>query len=551
MRSTALVAVPLLATLLVARDEAQQPLASGQLGDDETRAISYDRDQYIEKIMKDWHVPGLAVAVVNGNDTWSKGYGYATLNTTPVTPHTLFYAGSTTKSFTAAGISLLVDNSTFPDLTWTTPVSSVLRDDFVLSDTWATAHITLEDVLSHRTGYPRHDLASALTARETTRMLRHLPMSAEPRARFQYCNKMFGVMGHLIETLTGEWLGDFFRARLWEPMGMNETYFSLADAENSVLDLASEYFYDYTGGKHYPVPHKPRSGEEGAGSIISNVLDYAKYLRVMMNEEDPISASGHRELKTPRSLYAISQRPFTGPLTYGLGWVAGVLGGEVVYFHSGQVTEHVSMMMMIPARKVAVSVMSNTESLAASLIALHILYEKLGIPEDKRDDLDLNDKWKRDRKTQQKQRENCDKDIYPSAPHPPMLPSVPLADHTGEYANPGYGKVTVDLYCPDAVSMLRGPRGSRDRGCQLRVLGVAGAAIDYLKLMVYLAPKSGNYWVGRAYIEAGDVRQVDTPAWCMRAEFEIDVSGGVKRFRLDVRLEGDNVPLVWFDRVDN
>ncbi|KXH59769.1 hypothetical protein CSAL01_06418 [Colletotrichum salicis] len=104
-----------------------------------------------------------------------RGYGYAVLNSTPVTPHTLYYTGSTTKSFTAAGISLLIDNanatsSVYPGLIWKTPVSDILSDDFVLSDDWATAHITLEDALSHRTGYPRHDMASATTAQGATRL---------------------------------------------------------------------------------------------------------------------------------------------------------------------------------------------------------------------------------------------------------------------------------------------------------------------------------------------------------------------------------------------
>lgn len=57
-----------------------------------------------------------------------------------MTPETLFYTGSTTKSFTAAGLSLLVDNSSdYGSIRWETPISQLLRDDFVLSDDWATA----------------------------------------------------------------------------------------------------------------------------------------------------------------------------------------------------------------------------------------------------------------------------------------------------------------------------------------------------------------------------------------------------------------------------
>jgi CubicO group peptidase (beta-lactamase class C family) len=73
-----------------------------------------------------------------------------------VTPSTLFNCGSLSKAFTAAAISLLVDdNENHPTIQWTAPVSSILQDDFVLSDTQATKEVTIEDMLSHRTGMPR------------------------------------------------------------------------------------------------------------------------------------------------------------------------------------------------------------------------------------------------------------------------------------------------------------------------------------------------------------------------------------------------------------
>ncbi|KAH0441187.1 hypothetical protein CcaCcLH18_02097 [Colletotrichum camelliae] len=515
--------------------------------------LSSDIGAYIEGLMKEWHVPGLSVAVVDGDKTWAKGYGYAVLNSTPATPHTLFYTGSTTKSFTAAGLSLLVDNST--SLTWTTPVSSVL-DDFVLSDAWATAHVTLEDALSHRTGYPRHDLATSASAREMVRNLRNLPMSAEPRARFQYCNKMFGVMGYLIETLTGQWLGDFLRERLWEPMGMGETYFSLGDAEGSGLVLANEYVYDPVQGKHLQVPHKPWTAEEGAGSIISNILDYAKYLRVMMNEDAPLSKDGHREVKTPRSFSSMSEPPFVGPVTYAFGWNQAVFEGERAYFHSGQVNQFVSIMIMIPSKKFAVTVMSNTESPAIELIAHHLLYEHFGVPKDKR--LDLNKQYKSQKKSQQKYLKNCGDYIYPSVPEPPLLPTLPISDHIGEYSDPGYGTVRVDLHCEDAEPSFLGYNGKNTEQCKLRVLNVAGVVWAFMKPVLYLEPKSGNYWVGRLYMEAGDAKNVTTPSICMRAEFKVDVAGTVTELGLDLTLEnllegtpaGDG-PLVWFKRVED
>lgn len=59
------------------------------------------------------------------------------------------------KSFTAAAVALLVDdNEKYPELQWTTPVSKLLTEDFVLADQQHTENVTVEDILSHRSGMP-------------------------------------------------------------------------------------------------------------------------------------------------------------------------------------------------------------------------------------------------------------------------------------------------------------------------------------------------------------------------------------------------------------
>ncbi|KAG7082292.1 penicillin-binding protein [Colletotrichum scovillei] len=517
------------ATQALGQDIAQRPLHDEyQAIGDVPRVVSKDLDEFIERIREEWHAPGLAVAIVDGNNTWAKGYGYAVLNSTPVTPHTLYYTGSTTKSFTAAGISLLIDNasatsSVYPGLNWKTPVSHILRDDFVLSDEWATAHITLEDAMSHRTGYPSHDLAPATTAQGTTRLLRHLPMAAEPRTTFLYNNKMFGAMGYLIEVLTGSWLGDFFREYLWEPMGMNETYFSLKDAERSGLVLAKEYYYDPDDGSYLQLPHEPSSGEEGAGSIISNVLDYAKYLRIMMTESAPISKAGHREVKTPRTLVAPAMAPFTGPVSYALGWNTAILGGEQVYFHTGGVNMFISMMMMIPSQQIGVVVFTNTDVKAPQVIATHILSEHLGIPKYKRPD--MNEQYKDRKKAELEYLRTCASELYPSLPTPPLLPTLPIPDHVGEFHNTGYGTLEVVLDCLDFVEI-----------CELRVLGMGGEAFAHLAPMIYLEPMSGNHWLGRGYMGGKKAQTVGIPILCVPVEFKVDILGKVSQIGVGLRL---------------
>lgn len=231
-----------------------------------------------------------------------------------MTPDTLFYTGSTTKSFTAAGLSLLIDNSSsYSGISWQTPVSHLLRDDFVLSDEWATEHITLEDALSHRTGYPRHDLSIRNSTVQLVRSLRHLPMSAEPLARFQYNNMMYATAGYVLEKLTGLDLGAFFHEYLWGPTGMGGTFLDVFDPRlhEGGRALAKSYWWVNATQSYVLNPNIEgrMRGDAGAGAVISNVVDYTKYLRVMMAEAGPISKKGHLELKRPWSRKTLRRAP--------------------------------------------------------------------------------------------------------------------------------------------------------------------------------------------------------------------------------------------------
>ncbi|KXH59768.1 penicillin-binding protein [Colletotrichum salicis] len=303
---------------------------------------------------------------------------------------------------------------------------------------------------------------------------------------------MFGAMGYLIEVLTGLWLGDFFRE-----------YFGLV--------LAKEYYYNPVDGSYLELPYNPFFVEEGAGAIVSNVLDYAKYLRVMMTESAPISKAGHREVKTPRTIVAPAMAPHNGPVSYALGWLTAILGIEQVYFHNGQIDMFVLMMMMIPSQQIGVVVFINSGSQAPQVIATHILSEHLGIPENQRPD--MNRKYLERKKAQLEYLQVCAKNLFPSLPTPPLLPTVPIPDHIGEDHDAGYGTINVDLDCSCSVDK-----------CQLRILGMGGVGSAYLEPTIYLEPMSGNHWLGRAYMGGKKMEAIGLPMDCVPVEFKVEYS---------------------------
>jgi CubicO group peptidase (beta-lactamase class C family) len=317
------------------------------------------------------------------------------VNGTPVTPRTNFYTGSTTKAFTAAALALLVDDEKYQNVQWATPVNQLIHDDFVVADAWATDHLTLEDVLSHRTGLPHHDQshgrppatdeshdAPRAAVRDIVRQIRHLPLTAEPRTTFQYCNLMFVAAAHIIETLTGQWLGKFLRERIWEPLGMDGTYFATEDAKAASEPLAKGYRWDEHEEKYIDVPWMNLDGTSGAGSVISNVVDYSCWAQAVLEKAPPLSKRSWQELTTPRSL-VLAQEPMTGPLTYALGWYGGIYKGHRFLEHTGAMNAYGAEFILFPDLKYAVVGFANTAGssvFAERILLWRLIDDRLGIP---------------------------------------------------------------------------------------------------------------------------------------------------------------------------
>jgi len=376
---------------------------------------------------------------------------------TPVTSETIFFAASTTKAFTAAALSLLVvDNERYPQVQWTTPVCQLIRDDFVLQDEWATNHLTLEDILTHRTGMPSHDRALGFFTRaafskdkprpatkETVRLLRHLPSSKEPRTTFQYNNSMYDVAQHVVETLTGQWLGAFLRERIWLPLGMTGTYFGPGDASTGEEDLASGYYYDEDKKEYVIVPNLDEAAPSGAGAIISNGKDYTKWIRAVMTRSDVLPPSAWSELFKPRMLTP-DTKPFTGPYAYSLGWRTGVYHGHRFYQHSGGLDAYSTWVIILPDLAFGVVVFANTAGSGAYVVrslAWHLVEEKLRIPVAERFG------WKEQGKQAIKEGiewvKRARDHFYPGVGATGQPCSLPLEQYTGKYYHPGYKELEI------------------------------------------------------------------------------------------------------------
>lgn len=163
-------------------------------------------------------------------------------------------------------------------------------------------------------------------------------------------------------------------------MGMGNTFLRREDAEEDGKHIiAAEYWWDEGEESYLEVPHVPDGrGREPAGMAISNVEDYAKYLRVMINEEAPISEAGHRAIKTPRMLLPSSSL-YDVPMSYCLGWVRSMIDGENYWSHNGRIREHVTEMWIVPEKNLGVVVMINAnQPSVVSAVAKRVVSEHLG-----------------------------------------------------------------------------------------------------------------------------------------------------------------------------
>ncbi|KAJ2961824.1 hypothetical protein NQ176_g10977 [Zarea fungicola] len=117
-----------------------------------------------EALIAKYKVPGLTIAITHNERIESLAFGLATLEPpVPCTTDTLFDIASASKSMTAASVALLVEDQRFPEVRYDAIMSELLPGDFVMPTEALTAQVSLDDILSHRTGMPTYVESLAIT----------------------------------------------------------------------------------------------------------------------------------------------------------------------------------------------------------------------------------------------------------------------------------------------------------------------------------------------------------------------------------------------------
>jgi CubicO group peptidase (beta-lactamase class C family) len=402
-------------------------------------------DEWVEGLRKEWKIPGLAVAVVkDGQIVHAKGYGLRNVEKNlPVTADTLFAIGSNTKAFTAAGLALLVAEG---KLDWDKPIREYIPS-FKMWDDYVTERMTPRDLVTHRSGLPRHDLlwyGSSLTRKQMFERLRYLEPSRGFRDRYQYQNLMFMTAGYLIEQITGQLWEQYTGKRFFEPMEMRTSNFSVAEMSGAA-DASLPYEEDKGNVKVVPYRNIDQIGP--AGSINSSVREMAAWLIVQLDkgkykDKQVIPEAQLRITQSPQTVIPPSP---TAPAydelfynSYAMGWVISAYRGHLMQLHGGGIDGFISQVSMLPKQKVGVVVLTNLSPNAATDVIVYNVYDRfLGLQP-----VDWNQRRKEERAKAREAQEKAQKDSE-AARKKDTHPSHALAEYAGKYEHPGYGTLTL------------------------------------------------------------------------------------------------------------
>jgi CubicO group peptidase (beta-lactamase class C family) len=389
--------------------------------------------------MEEWKVPGLAIAVVqNGKVALVRAYGLRDVEAgLKVTTDTHFTICSITKSFTATGLALLVDERR---LDWTKPVRDYIPE-FRLHDAVATDRVTVRDLLCHHSGLPRHDwvwLPGDLTPAQMLAAMRYLEPSDDIRSTHQYLNLGYLVASIVAERVSGQSWTEFTRARLTDKLRMNVT-FTVEDLA-AATDAAMPYWMDgdtRLRSKLWPIR------ATAAGGINTSIASFANWLCLHLDKGEfegqrLLSPGLIQQLQTPRVHVTAPEFAEYGDTHYGLGFRSQSYRGEREVFHGGGWSGWSTLMTMLPDRGVGVAVFTNrSQSVVPDILANYIFDRVCG-----KEPVPWLDRF-RERRRKLVAQLDIDRQARKATRQLNTRPSHDLADYAGDYEHPGYGRITI------------------------------------------------------------------------------------------------------------
>jgi len=312
----------IVAMLLAANCPAQQITNAANPG---ASGFSAERLKRIDVNMADWVSKGwmngaVGLIIRNGKIVYYKSAGYNDMEAkSPMQKDGIFRIASQTKAITSVAVMMLYEEGKFllddqvskyiPAFANETVLNKFNEADSTYSTVPAKRQITIRDLLTHTSGlgyaqigskeanaiYAKNNITAGLDVhndelRDAMQRLGRLPLMHQPGEKWTY-GLNIDLLGYLVEMWSGMPLESFFRQRIFEPLGMKDTYFNVpAEKANRLVDLYSEdsagHLIKQTGkvlNLDVNFPLRRKTYFSGGGGLSSTVYDYAIFLQMLLN----------------------------------------------------------------------------------------------------------------------------------------------------------------------------------------------------------------------------------------------------------------------------
>jgi CubicO group peptidase (beta-lactamase class C family) len=409
--------------------------------------ITDSLEKYIQREMKNWNLPGMAVAVVkDGKVVVSQGYGVQeTGSDKKVTDESLFQIASCSKAFTATSIALLAQQKKLS-------LDDTVRrwiPGFHLNDPLADKQVTVRDLLCHRIGLQTFQGDFAFWGSDFSRnQIIGLMANEKPvygfRAQYGYCNAAYLTAGEIIPAVTGKTWDEYISELFFQPLDMNRSSskYAAIKADKNACKGHSQW-----ENKLQVVSYDNIDNMGPAGSINSCVKDLSHWLLMQLdsgryNGKEIVPFSVLQETRKSQTIIPGSPALFPGMhfQTYGLGWQMADYYGKKMIWHTGGTSGFLSMVCFIPELNLGIVILTNSDvnSLYGAL-RYQIVDAYMGLPYRNYSSIYLANNAKAKKKT--------DAELKSWEEKVNVKPALPIDANVfaGTYVNPLYGKMIVTV----------------------------------------------------------------------------------------------------------
>ena len=321
-------------------------------------AISTVVEQYRDAA----HVPGVAVAVTQGDAiVHAGGYG-RTQDGAPVTARSVMAMASVSKSFTALAVMQLVERR---QVELDQPVQRYLPE-FVTSDPRSSL-ITVRQLLDQTSGMTDASVGQftrtqPATLRDSVADFRDADLASTPGTRFAYYNPNYQVAARLVEVVAGQPFDTYLAEHVFGPLTMTDS--RAIDTDKDLPPTARGHLKIL--GNPVPMP-EPTAFGAGSGGVLSTAQDMTAWL-IMQNSSERVVAGA---VVSPTSLATMHRPSSPASEGYALGWSVGQTpSGAPLIAHGGDLFTSTAYQALLPDSGYGIAVMANTGSAYADASAI-------------------------------------------------------------------------------------------------------------------------------------------------------------------------------------